>query len=255
MKKAVLATFVLVVVLIGGGAWYLVNNLDALVKDTIETAGTDAVGSAVRVGSVSIDLKNGSASIRDFSIANPAGYSDVAMVSFGELSVALDLANLSTSEIGIKSIIARNPRVLYENANGGSNLETVADRFASEDATASTESASSTDIMISIGSIEIENIEAAISASILPKTVEASLGDIRLQNLRGTPDELADQIMKPVMSQLSRTAGNALLTATKELLGEDLKALGDQVKDQAQDKLDDAKENIREGLGNLLRRN
>ena len=106
--------------------------------------------------------------------------------------------------------------------------------------------------MISIGSIEIEDIEAAISASVLPKTVEASLGDIRLQNLRGTPDELADQIMKPVMSQLSRTAGNALLAATKELLGQDLQALGDQVKERTQEKLEAAKENIREGLGNLL---
>jgi FtsZ-binding cell division protein ZapB len=265
MKKVILGVLVLGVVLIGGGIFYVINNLDALVKQVIETAGTYAVGSPVTVGGVSIDLRGGSATITDFAVANPRGFSNESLMSFDELSVALDLANISSELIAITSIVARNPRVHYETVECGSNLQAVPDRFSSEEPAEDTATAES-NVKLQIGSVLIEDIEASMTTHLLQRSFESSLGDIRLQNLSGTPDEIAQAIMKPVISQLSRTAANALLSMTTDLLKEDLQAVGQQVVDQAQDKLDDAKEsvnnqleeaqdNVRESLGNLLNRN
>ena len=265
MKKAILGVLVLGLVLIGGGVFYVINNLDALVKQVIETVGTDAVGSPVTVGGVSIDLRGGSATITNFAVANPRGFSGESMIGFDELSVALDLANISSELIAISSIVARNPRVHYETTEGGSNLETVAERFSSDESAAPASESESSNIQLQIGSILIEDIEAAMQTHLLPNTFEASLGDIRLQNLSGTPAEIAEAIMQPVISQLSRTAANSLLSMTADLLQEDLQAAGQQVLDRAQDTLDDAAddvneqldeatESVREGLGNLLRR-
>ena len=255
MKKTILGVLVLVVVVIGGGLFYVINNLDSIVEQLIETAGTQAVGSPVTVGSVSIDLTGGSASIMDFAIANPQGFSDASMISFDELSVALDLPNLSGSLVAINSIVARNPRVFYETIENGSNFETVAARFSSGETEAAAEPEETSSVQLQIGSILIEDIEAGMKTYLLPNTFQANLGEIRLQNLSGTPEEIAADILQPVLGQLGRTAGSALLNASAELLQQDLQAVGQQAVDQAQDRLEDATENVREGLGNLLQRN
>jgi len=81
MKKVLIALGV-VVVLIGGGLVLLLSNLDGLVKTAIETYGSEAVGSQVSVGSVELNLTEGSAAIYDFSVANPPGFSDQPIMSF-----------------------------------------------------------------------------------------------------------------------------------------------------------------------------
>ena len=75
-------------VLIGGGVFLLFSNLDKIVETSIETAGTNTMGSQVEVGSVAMDLIGGTASIYDFSIANPAGFSNAEMVRSFNLTVA-----------------------------------------------------------------------------------------------------------------------------------------------------------------------
>ena len=113
MKK-VLIGLVIVLILIGGGVFLLFSNLDKIVETGIETAGSSALGSRVEVGSVAINLTSGSASIYHFSVANPTGYSNAEMISFDELSVAIDLQNTNGQNVHVTSIVARSPHVLYE---------------------------------------------------------------------------------------------------------------------------------------------
>jgi len=92
MLKKILISLGVLVVLLGGGVFYLLSNLDEIVRTAIEDYGSEAVGSQVSVGAVEISLREGSASIFNFSIANPPGFSDEDMLRFAELSVALDWA-------------------------------------------------------------------------------------------------------------------------------------------------------------------
>jgi hypothetical protein len=251
MKKVLIGLGV-IVVLIGGGVFYVLSNLDDIVKSAIETYGTAAVGSEVRVGSVAISLSNGSASIYDFSIANPVGFSDKAMVSFSELSVVLDLANLSGENIAITSITSTDPFVSYERANGTTNLDVVSQRLAGEGPQEPENAGAESDIRMQIGAVNINNIQASISDDRLPAPANVSLGNINLQNMSGTPAEITQQILSPLLRQLAANAARAFVNLANDLLSDSAETIRDTM-DNLQETVDEnLGENIREGLGNLF---
>lgn len=247
MKKLFIGLGI-VVVLLGGGAFFLISNLDGLVKTAIETYGTDAVGSEVSVGSVVINLTEGSAAIYDFSVANPEGFSDQTMMSFSEVSVSIDIATIRNPLIVINSIVAREPYVLYESANGTTNVDAVSSRFEgdeeSEPESSSTEDSS---IELSITSILIENIEAQMAGEGVPD-LTINLGDISLESIQGTPEEIASQIMGPVTRQISVNAAGALLEATADMITDSVEGVVEGLGDG----LEGVGDALEEGLGNLF---
>ena len=243
MKKVLIALGV-IVVLIGGGLWYVVANIDMLVKNLIETAGTDAVGSEVRVEEVRLDLRQGQATILGFTVANPQGFSDADMLRFDELSVALDLGSFDQDMLRINSIVARNPFVLYEMVGRSSNLEAVSARFASDEPAPEPAGEAQP---IAIGSIDIEGIRSTLASDMLTQDVQVTLGDIHLRDLEGTPTEIATQVMRPLVNQLSNRASEALLGALAEYGREDIDAAVEDLRGEAEQRLEDE-------VGNFLRR-
>ena len=254
MKKILIGVG-LVVVLLGGGAILFLSNLDGLVKTAIETYGSEAVGSQVSVGSVEINLTEGSVAIYDFSVANPAGFSDQLMMSFSEVSVAIDIATIGDPIIVINSIVAREPYVLYESANGTTNVDAVSARFAGDEEEVMPEDAADeSTVELSIASILIENIEAQMAGEGVPD-LSINLGDINLQNLQGTPDEIASQIMGPLTRQISANAASALLEATASLITDSLEGAVeslDNIGDSLGEGLNNVGDALEEGLGNLF---
>lgn len=255
--KVVVGIFVVLLVLVGGGLYYVYANLDVLVERGIESAGTSAAGTRVEVGSVDVDLLGGSATIRDFTLANPEGYSDAALLSFDELSVVIDIAAMSrqSGDISISSITSRNPHLLYEARDGVSNLDTVRERLAGDPAPEPT--TPGTEPNIAIGSVVIEGITATVDSDLLPSPANVDLGDVRLQDLSGTPAEVAQQVLRPLLTQLAANAGRIALT----LIPEDLRTAGTAARDaagarieQAGEAVGEATQGIRDGIGNLLRR-
>ena len=68
--------------------WFL-SGLDGRVHDAIERAGSEALGVAVSVGSVDLDLAAGTGRIEGFEIANPPGFSGNPAFSAEELELVL----------------------------------------------------------------------------------------------------------------------------------------------------------------------
>lgn len=246
--KVLAGLFVVLLLLIGGGLYYVYTNLDSLVEQGIETAGTSAAGTPVRVDSVDLDLMGGSATIRGFTVANPAGFSDAAMLSFDELAVVIDVASMSSTNLRIVSVTSRNPHLLYETRDGMSNLDVVRERLGSGAAPES--SGPGSELNLEIGSIVINSIGATVNSDLMPEAVEVELGDVRLQDLSGTPSEVAQQVLRPLLTQLAANAGRIALT----LIPEDFRAAGAAVRDAAEARIEQAGEGIRAGLGNLLNR-
>ena len=83
-SKITLFTLLLVVIAIGASVFYVINNLDSLVKNAVEKYGSEATQTAVRVESVKITLKEGSSVIKGLSVANPAGFEAKYAFSLGE---------------------------------------------------------------------------------------------------------------------------------------------------------------------------
>lgn len=253
MKK-ILGAIVLLLLVVAGGLYYLYSNMDRLAKQQIEISGTEAMGTAVTVDEVVIDLPTGSASIRGLRVANPEGYSAGSMLGFAELNLVLDITNLSRHRIGIQSIVARNPHVLYEMQGNVSNLDVIHSRLAGGNPSAETSVNSADDILLDITRINIQEIGATLSSPLLSAPVEVSLGDIILLDLSGTPDQIAQQIMGPVMAQLSNNAARALLSKRAGNLRDDVLEQVDASLEAAGETLRETGANIREGLGNLFDR-
>lgn len=257
MKQALLGIVVVLLLLVGGGLYYVYTNLDGIVERVIEDAGSQAAGSDVRVDSVDVDLLAGSATVRGFTLANPPGYSNDAMLRFAELAVVLDLASLNSSgtNVHIVSITARDPHLLYEARGGSSNLDTMREKLASGEEPPP--DANDSQMQLAIDSIVIDNIGATVRSDLLPQPAGVDLGDVRLQNLQGTPDEIAQQVLRPLLTQLAANAGRVALT----LVPEDLRSAGTAVRDaagarleQAGEAVGEATQGIRGRLGGLLNR-
>lgn len=209
MKKVLIGLVVVVLLVIGGGV-YVYMNLDNLVKNAIESAGTRALGTEVSVDSVALDLPAGTASINGFRIANPQGFSDGDMLRFDELSVSLDVQNLGADSIHVFSVVSRSPFILYESRDGSTNVDAIAARFDSGEPAVEADNPAA-QRKVRVDSIEIEDIRGTLMSDRLPNALEVDLGDIRLQNLEGTPADLASQAMTPILAQLGRRAAEALL--------------------------------------------
>lgn len=252
MKKVALGAGMLVL-LAGGAVLYLYSNLDRLVQQAIETAGTQALGTQVSVGGVALELAEGRASITDFAIANPEGFSDNDLLAFDELSVALDLANFSQQHIGILSITALKPRVYFESREGESNIDVLRRRLDSgEGSSAVAESQPAAEpVQLSIARVDIEQIEAVLDTDLLDEPVQRPLDDIHLQDLQGTPDEVARQVGDTLLRQLGSQIAGSLL----QLSAQDLKESAAELGRSALDKAEAAGEELKEGLDNLLQRN
>lgn len=247
MKKVLIGLLV-VVLLLGAGAYYLITNLDSIVERTIENAGTDALGTDVRVDSVAIDLREGTAILYGFSVANPEGFSNEDMIRYDELRLAIDLGSLRSDVIRINSITTVNPYVLYELQGSTSNLDTVRARFPSDP----DPQPSGPDPVVAIEEVSITGIQGTLRSNLIPTDINVDLGDISLPSAQGTPGELAQQLARPLLSQLARNAAAALASAPIDQLRDGAGAAAGELQEQlesAEEAARSAAEELRNRLG------
>jgi hypothetical protein len=234
MKKILFAALLVLLLAVGGSLYYLFANLDGLVKTAIETYGSEATQTAVRVDTVKIGLKQGSGNIRGLSVANPAGFATPQAFILGEISTRIDLKSLSEEVLIIDEIIIRAPQVFFEiAANGRSNLDELKKNLGST-SKAPTESGkkpSGTEPKLIIRKVLFEggSVQADMAA-LNTKTYQLKLPTIEMHDLGGkngaTPARITDQILKKLTDQ-----------ALSEVQKQTVKQEVDKLKTRATDKL------------------
>ncbi len=141
MKKVVLGAILVLLVTIGFGVYYLLSNLDSIVKSAIEKYGSEATQTSVQVASVKIVLQDGSGAIRGLTVDNPQGFSAPRAFSLGEIATQIDLKSLSEEVPVIEHITIRAPEVFYElNEKGRNNLDSLKKNLQSGEAASSSSS-------------------------------------------------------------------------------------------------------------------
>jgi len=90
---------------------FLLTNLDWLVKTAIERYGTQATGTAVRVGRVAFSPTNGQGAIEGLTVANPPGYSAPHILSLDGISVRMSPRAFTANPVVIDDIRITSPRV------------------------------------------------------------------------------------------------------------------------------------------------
>lgn len=247
--KILLGVVAVLVILVGVVAVFVVSNLDGLVKDAIETVGTQVVGSPVRVEGVSIQLKEGRGAISGIRIANPPGFPSGNAFELQRIELALDIPNLTRDLVTIDSIIVTGAAINAIQGSSGNNLQTLLDniRRSSKDS-ADTSSSETTQPKLRIGEFRFEDASVSVSlpAANLNRTAKIPnviLRDIGKQGGGVTAAEAARQILEP----LTRRALEASTGISKEELEQ-------RARDEASKAMERGQERLKEKLGDFLKR-
>lgn len=230
-KKIAIVLVVLIVVVIGAAAWFLLSGLDSIVKGAIEKYGSEATQASVTVDSVKVSLQSGEATISGLVVGNPAGYATPSALTLGSITVKLDTSSLAGSgPIVIKQIDIAAPHVTYEVGAGGSNLQTIqknAQAYAEKAGlTGASTPSDKPQRKLIIQDLYVRDGEVGVSATILQgKSLSAPLPLIHLTDIGkdgggATPAEVARQVLGAITKDSVKVGAKALANvATSALTG------------------------------------
>lgn len=243
MKKVLIALGVVVVV-VGIGAYLLFANLGAVLKAAIEKVGSDATQASVKVERIDLSASSGEGKIVGLNIGNPKGFKTAQAFSLGEVGLKLDVGSLKSDVITIKEIAIAAPKITYEHASGGSNLETLkanVQRFAESHGAGGgakapaekKDKAEGKEKKLIIERLVVRDGEVAVShAALQGKALSAKLPAIELRDIGkskggATPAEVADEIIgkisdaanKAAVADLEKTVGRVVETVRGAVQG------------------------------------
>ncbi|MEJ2313195.1 MAG: hypothetical protein P8Y85_00090 [Nitrospirota bacterium] len=234
----VLIAVIAVVAVVVIGIYFLISNIDSIVKKGIEKYGSEATGTKVTVASVRIGLREGTGTVSGLSVGNPKGFTTSRAFSLKDVSIDLDTSSITKDPVVIDEIRVSAPKVLYEiNNSGKANINIIKDNVSSYAGGGGPSEGEGKKILIR--RLIIEDGEVEINIAALPgKPQSASLGRIELTNVGGeggsTPGEIAAQVIRPLANRAIQAAAQAGAT---RYLGQE----ADKLKEGASEKL--------EGLG------
>jgi hypothetical protein len=125
MKKWIIGA-VVVLAIIGAGAYVVMERLDIVVKVALEYFGPGVTGTEVRVGDVAISPRSGRGRLRNLEIANPQGFSVARAARFNDVILEVDPATLRSPIVHVTAIGIDAPAILYERGAKTTNLEVIA---------------------------------------------------------------------------------------------------------------------------------
>lgn len=242
MKKILIGLFIIILA-IGGGAYYLLGDLNAIVKGQIEKHGTSALKTSVTVSDVNIKLLDGLGEIKGFSVANPTGFSTNSALGFDTVRLDIGTENITEMPIIIEEIMIDSVSTLYElNAQAKGNLNVLLDQLSSGNSSDSArsekdEEASSekTDIRVVVKKLVIKDTKLALDLTALgDKKYDETLPTFSVSNIGGSkglaPEELGQAIGKSLLDSMIKQAKEKqkekLANKLKEKAAEKLKEKG-----------------------------
>ena len=232
MKKILIGLALVVVIIIGGVA-VLWSNLDKLVKETVEIAGSEVTSVPVTLKGVTLELTDGKAALTGLKVANPAGFTSDYAVSLGGISVAVDPASVGGDTILVKEVTIKAPKVIYELGTGGSNIDAIQKNVeaytkrlggsggGSADSGAASGNDRGDETKVVIENLRITGGRAAVSADIPGFSGEGmgvNLPDIHLTDI-GKEDDGASpaEVAAEVMAALNESIMGAISTGLPNL--------------------------------------
>jgi hypothetical protein len=220
-KKILIIVGVLLFV-VAGAVFYVMTNLDSIVKTAIEKYGSEATKTAVRVSSVKIRLSAGSGEISGLTVANPRGFSSPHIFRLGKISTAIDVHSVTSSPIVIDELRISSPQVVYEMNQGlDSNIfvlkKNVQASAASSIKKIGKEKPGKKEIRIVIKKLVIDSgsIEAH-AAAFKDKPQSLTLKHFEMTNVGGRDGAPPAQIAEEILTTLMKEVGGAVVQAGLE---------------------------------------
>lgn len=209
VKHIVMLTVLLLILAAGGAGWWLSNNLNGIVKNAIETYGSEMTQAKVTVDAVNISPKDGTGVIQNLRIANPQGFKTSHALQVAKIAVKVDLTTLTQAVIVIPEISIEAPDVIYEKGDSVTNFDVLMRNITASIGDTAKEGSSGNEKKLIVDSFTLRGAKARASAAILNgKTLDIDLPDIHLKNVgraQGgvTASELGGIVANAIRSRLT----------------------------------------------------
>ncbi|MDO8932494.1 MAG: hypothetical protein Q7U97_08880 [Rhodocyclaceae bacterium] len=207
MKKIGIGLLV-VVVAIAGALFWLRGNIDGLVRNAIETYGSEMTKAPVKVAAVEIRPGDGRGVIRGLTIGNPPGFKTAHLLKVAEIEVVIDIASIAGDVVTVKKIAIAAPDIVYEKGEAITNVDALQKNIADYIGPAEKKDNRGGKKLI-VEELTVRDAKTQASAPFLDgKTVAVGLPDIALHDLgksKGgiTPGELGQEIVKALKQKLA----------------------------------------------------
>jgi hypothetical protein len=196
----------------------LLLNLGGVVKAAIETAGTRAVGTPVRVNGLTVSIADKTATLRGLTVANPKGFKAGDLLKAKAISVTV--GDITDKIVTIKEIVVDGMAVTYELGPHGTNLDAIRRNLKSPPTTGTSAEngagkRSGPEVIIQ----QLRIIHAQVIPDIGGVQAPVKLPDIVLNNIGSknnpaTPEQVATQVVNRVLSASSAAVIKSGLAAT-----------------------------------------
>jgi hypothetical protein len=260
MKKG-LGIIVILMLLIAGGAWYILSGMGDLIRTQIEQQGSKYLDTTVSVFKVDLALTEGRMSISDLDIKNPEGYSKED--AFSVDVITLDLGEVVNEPYVIQTINIDAPEILYEvDKDGKGNLIVLKNSLvASLPGTKNKSAPASQDVvnpLVIVENIAISNVRLKLNFEKLPtgdinldtKTYEITLPTFNAGPI-GKPKGIpADQLGIAVVNAMLDNIITVAKSEMKKRLTEEAKKKAKQELEKQKSKLLDKASDKLKGLFN-----
>jgi len=266
MKKIIFSLVALVAIAIAVAVFYVLTNLDSLVKAAIEKYGSEATQTAVRVDKVRIKITEGDGAIYGLTVANTKGFDLAHAISLGETGLGIDLKSIKDEPYIINHITVRDPQVFFEiNEDKKANLNELKNNLTRSGSAArdepAEEKAAAKEPRLIIRRITFERGRIAAKVTPLNKDYDLDLPSINMTNLGGsqgaTPTELAREILQRLIdaakAEIKKKGIDAEIDKLKAEAEARVEAEKAKLKDEADSKVEEEKQKAEDKLKNLLK--
>lgn len=223
LKKILIGVGIIVIVAVGA-IWFTFSQLDSIVQKVVEKVGTEVTKAPVSLSGVEIKLAEGTATLRGFTLGNPAGFKSDHAISLGEITVAIDTSSLSKEHIGIKQIKIGAPDVIYEMAQGGSNIDAIQKNVQSYSggSSGSESGGEASNMKVTIDDLYVNDGKITVDAPFLPEGgMTTPLPDIHLKDIGkdsggASPQEVAQKLLGAINGAIINSVGKLDLKGMME---------------------------------------
>jgi hypothetical protein len=212
MKKAITILLVLIL-LVGGGTWYFVAfRMDSMIAGKIETAASASLGTQVTVGTVTTDIKGGTLTISNVTIANPPGFNNENAFSLNGIEAVVDYSNYD-----IKRVVIDKPEIVIEELGGETNFSRMKAGIEKQGSEPDPDSDPAADgkeePIIVIHHFRMNESRGSFESESLDKYSNLKIDAIELSNIKGTPSEVTNLIATKIINEITKEAAVELLKA------------------------------------------
>ncbi len=228
MKKVILISGGIIIVLIVVGIIVIGSNIGGIIKKAVNTYGPDITKTELRLGDVNVSIFSGSVKLKDFFLGNPTGFQSPYAMKVNSVSVDIDLGSLTSDTIVINKIEIISPEISYEKSARSDNFQTIMNNVTSSskhENKAKEEPGKKEEAgkKIFIKDFIIKQAKVLVSTPMVKRSFTTTLPDIHLQNIGGDkggvpPSEAVQKIVAVLYQKLTSPEIN-------KLVNENLKSL------------------------------